>query len=429
MVHMIMCNRRGNSYAYTLIAREVAQPCGEEAASAHLWTAEWAFPRSIRGLKSQSASSPRTQITCRLPAGTMAPAGSRTVRAASTVADAPRPAQLAPPSAPAATPEKRTSQKTHPYAERLPPPRKTGDELVDCDSTARHDMLKQIVSECLDDDSHVPLLFSTLRKRITAQHQTDGVESSQRFKALTTFKSIEQEWLVEWIVSRSDLIVTDLVGARTHDQDAVPILASWMTQLPLMMKLPSDLFIKVVMKRLLDDRDQKCGHRAQTFKSRGGLKPDGSLNLLQMSYRPDFTADGHLTKLTHCSGASIDVSDTMITSRWVLADNYSDYNSAFKKDPMPLVKAFLFFKQSGIGPCAQQPISSSGKEFKALVMHHYTQWDLARKTATGGNAAAAEAEKLINDQEKTKRKAQAEVARQKAQANLATKKQRRSIVL
>ena len=84
----------------------------------------------------------------------------------------------------------------HPYAEKLPRPRLSGDDLVDGDAMARHDLFKELISECLMDDSHVPVLYSTMKKRKDQSRQAQGVVSDHRFVALTTLRSVERDYLV-----------------------------------------------------------------------------------------------------------------------------------------------------------------------------------------------------------------------------------------
>ena len=324
----------------------------------------------------------------------------------------------------------RQPTRHHQYAERLPPPRKTGDELIDGDAHTRYDMFKQIVTECIEDDSHVPALFSCLRKRMQAQSQADGVESSQRFKVLTTFRSIEAEWLCEWVSSVSDLSVMDLVTARRFDGDAVLFLASFATQIPLRLNMPPECFVKGVLKRLLDSRTALLGRRLSVFKASGGIKSDGSLNLLQLAYRPVFDSDDRLTSLLHCSGKEVAVPEALISKSWVLVDNYSDWNAHFRKDPMPPVKCHLFYKGSAAaGPYCVPALTASSKVFKDSVRQHHDDWTAARLVETGVTANHLAAVELIQKQDCDRRQAGAAVARSKALDSLKVKRQRRSIVL
>ena len=71
-------------------------------------------------------------------------------------------------------------------------------------------------------------------KRMQAHAQVDGVESSQLFKTLATFRSIEPQWLCERVSSVSDLSVMDFVTSRRFDGDAVLFLASFATQIQIL---------------------------------------------------------------------------------------------------------------------------------------------------------------------------------------------------
>lgn len=225
---------------------------------------------------------------------------------------------------------------------KIPSPRKIGDELLDADATARHEMLQQMLTELIQDDSHVPALFAQLRRRVQAQANTDGLDTEMRFKSVGTFRSIDPEWLCHFVSSVGDMSVGEVVAAKRFDSEVVAHLATFCTQLPLALKLPpQQCMVKSVMKRIVDDRNHVCGQRLAKFKQRGGLNSDGSVNWGAGCYTAVFGEDGVLQSIRHIGGSSVEVGSTGIDRKYVLVDNYGDFTAAFVKKPLPPVKCHI----------------------------------------------------------------------------------------
>ena len=322
----------------------------------------------------------------------------------------------------------------HPYAEKLPRPRLSGDDLVDGDAMARHDLFKELISECLMDDSHVPVLYSTMKKRKDQSRQAQGVVSDHRFVALTTLRSVERDYLVEWIVSVSDLTLEDLGKALRYDTDAAHILTSFATQIPMLMRIAGHCIIKAVLRRVLNRRDQCMGQRLKTFKARGGLQQSGALNFAIMCYRPVYV-DNMLARLVHCSGLEEVVEGTHITDDWVIHENWADYGAYFKRDPMPPVKMCCWFNKhapKGKDKAAifkSPPLTAACKVWLDLVSEEHAAWEKARSDAAKGSQVDKGAVEVVKVQINEKRKAQAATAREKAVLALSVKRERRSLVL
>ena len=157
---------------------------------------------------------------------------------------------------------------------------------------------------------------------------------------------------------------------------------------------------------------------------------DGSLNLLQLAYRPVFDSDDRLTSLLHCSGKEVAVPEALISKSWLLVDNYFDWNAHFRKDPMPPVKCHMFFKGlTTDGPCGVAALTGASKLFKDAVRQHHADWTAARQLETGVAANRIAEAEMIKKQDCDSRQAGAAVARTKALDSLKFKRQHRSIVL
>lgn len=92
----------------------------------------------------------------------------------------------------------------HPFASKLPAPPKTGDEILDGDLAARHLMLQEILSTCLYDGT------STVRSPTEAT-------GDEAFKPFSTFKGLELDFSVQYILHNSDLKIDDIMpGASTR---------------------------------------------------------------------------------------------------------------------------------------------------------------------------------------------------------------------
>lgn len=325
----------------------------------------------------------------------------------------------------------KSASSVHPLAMKLPSPRKVGDELQDADAAARHEMLQQMLTELIQDDSHVPALFAQLRRRVQAQQSADGLDLEMRFKSVGTFRSIDPEWLCHFVSSAGDMTVSQVVSARRFDSEVVAHLATFCTQLPLALKLPQQqCMVKSVMKWIVDDRNRICGQRLAGFKQRGGLRPDGSINWAAGCYTPVFGEAGMLEQIKHISGSVVEVGSTGIDRKYILVDNYGDFSAAFVLKPLPPVKCHIFWKASdGTGPYAAPQYTSSAKSWKTYCEGHYAAWEQARQLAAEGSKRSAEVQQELGNMETQKRQAQASQARVRAQQVLSAKRQRRSIQL
>eukprot|EP00969_Alexandrium_andersonii_P101739 4490463-Alexandrium_andersonii.AAC.1 len=100
----------------------------------------------------------------------------------------------------------RKGVQLHAFAAKLPDPKKTGNQLIDSDRSDKTQMLRELLSECLNDLDHVPPLFAKLRDRQRFQGTADDLE----FSDVKMFRNLSVDFLVNFITARSDLTVDDV---------------------------------------------------------------------------------------------------------------------------------------------------------------------------------------------------------------------------
>lgn len=149
----------------------------------------------------------------------------------------------------------------HPYAQRLPAPAKTGDEIYDVDMSSRYILLQEIVSTLLRDGSHIQDIYTKLRSRINAQSSKNDVAPADTMKPSTSIKNISVDYLFCAIQEHSDFTQQDLARCRSFDEDSTLALFTFLTQLPPHSKALPQCQAKPVMNRIVAKRVQQCGGR------------------------------------------------------------------------------------------------------------------------------------------------------------------------
>lgn len=321
----------------------------------------------------------------------------------------------------------------HPAALRLPAPKSTGDEVADATNQANFESLQEMVSILLQDNSHVPVLYPQLRKRMNSQASKGDLDDAMLFKTTNpSLKSVEADWLLDFIDSHSDMDVSTLVRAQSADTENLVFLASFATQLPPTMKMPKECQIRPVYRKVLDTRAADCGNRLATFKADGNISASGGISFLHGSYQPTFASNGQLTHIKHISGDTVAVDNSGVNKdHYSLQDNWSDWGAAFVRRPMPPIKCHIFFKtgkhEEAKGPYKVKQFTASSKDLNSYTAGVHDEWDRKRKASEEGVATKEEAQVALQALAKEKRQALAEKAREKAAEVVAAKRRRRSL--
>ena len=238
--------------------------------------------------------------------------------------------------------------KFHPFAEKMPPPRKTGNKTADADDEAKMVMLKELLSECLNDLSLVVPCYATLRLRLLeASVDIEG----QEFSGVKQFRNLDPDFLIEHVEKWSGLSVQVLVGLLKNDQLAIVQMASFATGLPVGLKWSGELFDKVVASRFLDQRAVFLGGRLKQAVGENLVK-DQQLNWSMGCYRLLFNESGRMDYVLFVNGDKVPVGkDVFIFKNAVsLTDNYSDTSAALLQPPHEPLKLINFFLTTGLGP-------------------------------------------------------------------------------
>lgn len=281
-----------------------------------------------------------------------------------------------------------TGSGMHPYAARMPPPKRTGNALIDSDNQSKVDMLKEVVSSCLADLSHVPVIYSKLRER---QRLSFSSLSDQDFMDVKQLKQLPTDFLVEFVAARSDLTVDEVVRAMSYDPDVPAQLVAFETQLPLSLSWPDILRCRELTYRFLDHRSHECDSRLKGFKAAGGLNDQGAINFAMCSYHLTFT-DGRLSEIKHCSGDvhQVDPEIHIYQKNAELLENWSDMNATIVMPaPNPPWLIAKFFLHSNNGPYNKfKIITKKCSELDKMVKQVAAIWDEDRSKASSAKAAA-----------------------------------------
>lgn len=236
----------------------------------------------------------------------------------------------------------------HPYAARLPSVKKTGNTVLDEDTESKIQMLRELVSGCLENLNHVAPLFNKLRER----QRIGETDDDAPFKNVKMLRDLEKDFLLNFVVTRSDLAVHEVLKALERDPMVVQQLLAFETQIPLTLRWREELWSREVTFRFLADRGDAMGNRLQKFKASGGFK-NGAVQWTLGCYKPNFQGEeNRMVSITHVpTQCTVTVANTVVIVKGSVSmiDNWSDMDAAFLVPPYPPLKCHSLFK-SGEGP-------------------------------------------------------------------------------
>lgn len=316
----------------------------------------------------------------------------------------------------------------HPFAKKLPAPKRTGNSVIDGDNTAKCDMLKELLTVCLNDLSNVPPLFTKLRERQRAQGQASD---DADFADVKQFRQLNADFLVNFAATLSDLSIEDIVGGMQHEPDLPQMLASFETQIPLSFRWSETLASKEITYRFMSARSKEVGDRLRGFKGRGGMA-HGRLDVSKLCYELMFDDAGRLTRIKHCTGDVAEVGALVHIYRTnsKITENWSDMAAAVHMPPLPPVKLSSFFLATGNGPFKFRIIQKRSNEVDKMISDIAAEYDDDKKRAALSSCTAADqASQKLEELARKNAKARCKIAREKASAAMAKKKARKTIVL
>lgn len=313
-------------------------------------------------------------------------------------------------------------------ANRVAAVKKTGNRAVDDENESRRMALMDIIDSCVKDPAHIHPLHVTLQKRIREASAQLTSQADATFNNFSTVGRLEESWVVHFICTRSAFTVGDVIELQKGDGDSIWQLLSYEIQIPLSYRLPKGMQVKDVCYSVMQTRATECGGRLHTFKGAGYV--GGRLNWRHGCYDLKFE-EGKLSSVIHrASSETIEIAaaERIITSDFLLCENWSDLTAHLVRTPFPPVRLSSFFSQSEKkGPWKYAwPAGGKQKNFEMLVMRDFQAWEDTQKRKVG---AVEEAQVQLTKLAKDKQKAKMSVARAKAVAQLKQKKARRTISL
>lgn len=133
---------------------------------------------------------------------------------------------------------------------KIPVTAKTGDEVHEADQSAKFLMLQDLVNILVDDLSHIPDLYTRLRSRRNSQSkQTVEVSSSDMLRPFSILRGMPTDYMSQMLASHSDMTTTDLVAARSTDEESTIELLVFGTQLPASLRTVAACHARPAMTR------------------------------------------------------------------------------------------------------------------------------------------------------------------------------------
>ena len=319
------------------------------------------------------------------------------------------------------------------WAAQLRPKKKNGNEDIDLANESNFTLLQTAVHHCDSypgDIVHLHSFVNKLAKKHTVtEHAAETL--SVNFNQWGTLKSLPEDYVGAWVISKSDLTAEDLQKARNRDKEATYILASAGSQIPLKFRLPDDLNSHQILTSFLDLRFDKTGKRIQNFKRDGRLKEDGSLDFVDLSFKLKFKEEPstELDTIGH-----VMLGDQTVPSPGAWATTASDYESfwsdfcaSIKIPGMPKVAMHTYFgpntSKFGYPPCNLKNAGFKA-DVAACVKTHADKAAAVKLPAESDSPLKVAIEKADKDAAKDKMKSiqaqmQAKVAERKNKRKLA----------
>lgn len=306
----------------------------------------------------------------------------------------------------------------------MPKPKKSGNRIADHDASSIHSCFEDLVSVCNMKREHVMPLWFKLQDRVMADMDTEAAQAQGAIlfdKPMSSLRSMDEEWLLDWIVKRSGLPVQKLINARRQDPDTVFQLAALELQLPLMFRLGERLRLKEVCYITFNRRGDHMGQRLKNIVASTPkiFHKNGQIDWSHGCYELKFDKL-KLTQVLHRgSGMIADVRTESFASDWILEHNWSDADAQLQKGRFPPVKvALLFDEKKKEGPHATPAIKAKSKVWQQLVEEctKELEEESARlRQGTTAQASVKEELKKVRDEQK---KSSMDKAREKAKEML-----------
>lgn len=323
----------------------------------------------------------------------------------------------------AAAPVAAAPSDLHPFAQKLPMPKRTGNHSYDEDMEAKALMLKEMLSTCLLDLSHVPPLYAKMRERVRQQASpNEDIE----FRDVKALRGLDPDFVVDFITRKSDLMLEEVIALMKKDSDAPLQIMAFGVQLPLSLRWPPALFSREATYRFLNQRTKEAGNRLEKIKGHGTVAR-GALTWAKGCYKPSFDHHGRMEKVTHWNGDVVIVPPELHINKTnaAIVDNWSDTAAAISQPLISPVKFINLFASSNTGPYKYNIYQKKCPELDRAIQEIVTEYEDEKRNCTsasssGVHSAAENIEELKSQQAKERAKrARAKAA--EARSNKRTK--------
>lgn len=277
-------------------------------------------------------------------------------------------------------------------------------------------------------------VFNFIQQEKTRLAALSGLDSAARmFNECASLQTLDEQWKVQFLTSKSDLSSDDVVHMMKHDASSLNDIFCFACQLPMRMKLPSQLRVQDVPKLLVEERYEALGKRLENFKKLGGVLASGDVVFKGKHgcYALVFDDTTHcLSKIKHISGDEVEVDAKLhITANYVLQDNFDDFQAHSSLPPQNVKLTQFFNMKAREGPYRVSTFHGKPKLLDDKAQDLYHQWEQGQKDAHSARDASAIIADEVTKHRKEEQKKRMSKAREVAIVAMGKKKARRSIKL
>ena len=314
----------------------------------------------------------------------------------------------------------------------------TGNSATDDDATSRREMLCNIITQCIEDESHIINLNSTLERRLKAIAEAKANEA--KLDEMTTIFKIKADKRIEIIVANSDLTSQQLIRARKHHTDSDKHIMIYGFGCTMGQRLTEDFRYDPVLKNMFAIQHATMGSRLTNFSQK--IDCDGKVNWRGAVYAPEYNEQGKLVSVTHVDGCKVMTPNwaSYITNKYDLVDNFDDMNAFFEcVQRGPKIWVITLFEDKNTkekrGPCtvnllkgdvAKQWLLSAGR--KALA-HAKSLEEAKKTTSASSDSQNTQIEEELKRMKQEQAQAHASDARRKAEATLQERAKKRRVLM
>lgn len=311
---------------------------------------------------------------------------------------------------------------------RIPEHKKTGNYNVDIANQDNRQALRDLVTLLLEDDSAAPGLLAEARRR--RQANTENIDDRDCFIHNSTLGKLDEEWIISWLVHRSDLSSDDIISMKKHDTEAVKQLLLYELQMPLTTKMNPASKDKAVAKRVCDARADEMGRRLKDFRKVGFSA--GSANWMNKCYKFVWTSetfDAKVKEVRHWNGEIAEVPDhCIITQQHVLQYNWSDWLAQVARSPLPPLRLCDLFKMKRNGPWSY-PQPAKAKDFERMCQRVADEVQVLREQLNPAESVVVQAAAKLQELSSEKKARALANAREKAKQSMTEAKRRRTLTM